>query len=316
MMYKILGGDQKEYGPVPSEQIRLWIAEGRASGSTLAQAEDSSDWKTLAAFPEFAEALASQFSSLLAPKLLADDLGSPDGLGPNLRIGDCLNRAWVLLRTHLRPLLLASVLVWCMSTVTLLVPIFGGIFNLAISGALFGGLFLFFLKWMRGQTPGIADVFAGFSLAFAQLTLGGIVSQLLTSIGVILCFLPGIYLTIAWVFALPLIIDKRMNFWPAMELSRRVVTRRWFQVFGLMVLAYLPLFLFHLYRFFRISSAAYGLAGSGSLFDPNQLTQISKLSASLNFYYQVILLFNLPFATAALMYAYEDIFKERPDRTA
>ena len=28
-MYKIIGGDQKEYGPIGAEQIRQWIAEGR-----------------------------------------------------------------------------------------------------------------------------------------------------------------------------------------------------------------------------------------------------------------------------------------------
>jgi hypothetical protein len=28
-MYKILGIDNKEYGPVSAEQVRTWIAEGR-----------------------------------------------------------------------------------------------------------------------------------------------------------------------------------------------------------------------------------------------------------------------------------------------
>ena len=52
-MYKILGGDRREYGPVTAEQIRQWIAEGRANSSTLAKAEDSPEWKPLSTFPEF-----------------------------------------------------------------------------------------------------------------------------------------------------------------------------------------------------------------------------------------------------------------------
>ena len=30
-MYKILGADQKEYGPVTAEELRIWIAQGRAA---------------------------------------------------------------------------------------------------------------------------------------------------------------------------------------------------------------------------------------------------------------------------------------------
>lgn len=55
-MYKIIGGDHKEYGPVNAEQIRQWIAEGRASAQTQVQAEGSADWRPLSAYPEFMSA--------------------------------------------------------------------------------------------------------------------------------------------------------------------------------------------------------------------------------------------------------------------
>lgn len=55
-MYKIVGGDQKEYGPISSEQVREWIAQGRANAQTLASFEGSA-WKPLSTFPEFADAL-------------------------------------------------------------------------------------------------------------------------------------------------------------------------------------------------------------------------------------------------------------------
>ena len=56
-MFKILGSDQKEYGPVSADQIRQWIAQGRANSQTKAQAPGTTDWKPLADFPEFADAL-------------------------------------------------------------------------------------------------------------------------------------------------------------------------------------------------------------------------------------------------------------------
>jgi hypothetical protein len=58
-MYKILGGDQKEYGPVTAEQVRDWIVQRRANAQTMVQAENSTEWKPLSACPEFASALTA-----------------------------------------------------------------------------------------------------------------------------------------------------------------------------------------------------------------------------------------------------------------
>ncbi len=57
-MYKIIGADQKEYGPITAEQIRQWIAEGRVNGQTQVQDAAGGDWKPLASVPELAAALA------------------------------------------------------------------------------------------------------------------------------------------------------------------------------------------------------------------------------------------------------------------
>jgi uncharacterized protein DUF4190/uncharacterized protein DUF4339 len=53
-MYKILGADGRQYGPVTAEQLRRWIIEGRANASTQTLAEGSHEWKRLGSLPEFA----------------------------------------------------------------------------------------------------------------------------------------------------------------------------------------------------------------------------------------------------------------------
>ncbi len=53
-MYKIIGADGQQYGPVSAEQVRRWIAENRANAHTLLQPEGAADWKALSTFPEFA----------------------------------------------------------------------------------------------------------------------------------------------------------------------------------------------------------------------------------------------------------------------
>ena len=56
-MYKILGADGKEYGPVTVDQIRKWISEGRANRETMAQQPGDSAWKPLGQFSDFADLL-------------------------------------------------------------------------------------------------------------------------------------------------------------------------------------------------------------------------------------------------------------------
>jgi TM2 domain-containing membrane protein YozV len=56
-MYKIVGVDGQQYGPVSAEELRRWIADKRANAQTLAQAEGGPEWKPLGSFSEFASEL-------------------------------------------------------------------------------------------------------------------------------------------------------------------------------------------------------------------------------------------------------------------
>jgi hypothetical protein len=60
-MYKILGADQKEYGPITADTLQQWIAERRANGQTMVCLDGATEWKPLAAFPEFSGALNKTF---------------------------------------------------------------------------------------------------------------------------------------------------------------------------------------------------------------------------------------------------------------
>lgn len=53
-MYKLIGADGQQYGPVSAEQIRRWLAENRLNASSLLQAEGSQEWKALGSVAEFA----------------------------------------------------------------------------------------------------------------------------------------------------------------------------------------------------------------------------------------------------------------------
>jgi len=51
-MYKIIGADGKEYGPISVDQLRQWLNEGRVNAQSKVLAEGATEWKTLADIPE------------------------------------------------------------------------------------------------------------------------------------------------------------------------------------------------------------------------------------------------------------------------
>jgi uncharacterized membrane protein len=147
--------------------------------------------------------------------------------------------------------------------------------GLLLSYVLLAGLDWMFLKLIRGQVTGFEDAFAGFKSAFVQLMLFSLVSQSLTLVGLLFCVLPGIYLILIWlIFGPLLVLDKGFDFWPAMEVSRKVVNRHFWKVL-----------------LFALVSLLVLLAGI--------------------LFFVVGFFVALPLVTAATVYAYEDIFGSR-----
>ena len=281
-MYKIIGADQREYGPVPVEQVRKWIAEGRANAQTKAWSEGSSEWKTLADFPEFADLLTAKGGVALLPP---PKIGAPDAdklaaeiIARDYRvdIGDCFSRSWNLVRDNFWLLVGATAVALVIGSLLWFVPALGIPAAVFLALVFQGGLQWLFLKRVRGEPADMGDVFAGFSLAFVPLLLAGIVVHVLVGIGLALCIVPGLYLIVAWRMFVPLlIVDQGLEFWPAMELSRKVVTKHWWQCFGLLLLA-----------------ALVGLLGLLGCI--------------------VGIFFTMPIAVGATVYAYLDIFGAQP----
>jgi len=242
-MFTIIGADGKEYGPVSADQVKGWITAGRANGQTKVKREGSSDWKSLADIAEFAGLFGgtppppvpfAAPAGPVDPKAYAADLIAR---APKLLIGDTIGRSWELLKANFWPLVGVTLVIFLIQAVLGAIPIVGAIAGMLLGGVFGGGLYYYYLRSLRGQPAEFGDAFAGFSLAFVPLMLGGLVSGLLTGVGLLCLIIPGIYLAIAWCFTIPLIIDQKLEFWTAMEVSRQLVTTQWWRVFGLAILA-------------------------------------------------------------------------------
>lgn len=79
--YRMIGADGREYGPIPADQLRQWIKEGRADRFTQIRPEGESWWKPLGQFAEFADLLPASASLPAQP---ASSAGGPASSQPPL----------------------------------------------------------------------------------------------------------------------------------------------------------------------------------------------------------------------------------------
>ncbi len=110
--------------------------------------------------------------------------------------------------------------------------------NLVISAPLMAGFFIVAFKLIKGQSTTFGDFFRGFD-RFVPLFLANLVMSIFIAIGFLLLIIPGIYLAVSYLFTIPLIVERKFDFWEAMESSRRLITKNWFTFFGLAILLFL-----------------------------------------------------------------------------
>lgn len=111
---------------------------------------------------------------------------------------------------------------------------------LAVVMPFVGGIVVMCLKQIQGREVAFGDLFSVFNKTL-PLFLAAVLINILVSLGFLLLILPGIYLGVCYLLVVPLIIDRDLGVWEAMEASRKAITKRWFSVFGLYLLLLLIL---------------------------------------------------------------------------
>ncbi len=116
-----------------------------------------------------------------------------------------------------------------------IIGVLGWVFQLVItvvSLPMSYALLIMAMRHANGKPVSAGEVFRHFG-SILSLLVAYILEVILITIGLMLLVLPGIYLMFAYMYAMPLIIEKKMGPWHAMEVSRRALTRVWFRFFGL-----------------------------------------------------------------------------------
>ncbi len=107
--------------------------------------------------------------------------------------------------------------------------------TLSVAGYPFmAGLMLIGIRHSAGLPVDFKMAFSCFGYIL-PIVIASFLVSLLSVLGFMLLIIPGIYLSVAYLLVVPLIIDKEMGPWQAMEASRKAIQRHWFKVFGLYI---------------------------------------------------------------------------------
>lgn len=76
-MYHVIGGDGKEYGPIPLDQVKQWISEGRLNTRSLVRNALTGERRPVAQWPELGDNLLPPIQPLAAQTTENPAVGSP-----------------------------------------------------------------------------------------------------------------------------------------------------------------------------------------------------------------------------------------------
>ncbi|MCE1225853.1 MAG: zinc-ribbon domain-containing protein [Geobacteraceae bacterium] len=191
-----------------------------------------------------------------------------------VEIGSCISEGWQMVKGSMGIVVGASLLAYMAFMISCMIPYLGTLATLFLTGPFMGGIWWFYIRKTRGESATVGDAFGGFGPRFVQLMLAGLVKILIMWGVMLVAFIPVIlfiglggilnrtysmaappsvamiivgvffvligfaamtYLSVSWLFLFPLVIDKNVPFWPAFQLSRKMVAKQWWMTFLLTI---------------------------------------------------------------------------------
>ncbi len=115
--------------------------------------------------------------------------------------------------------------VWIVAA--LLYAVICGFVPVILQGPLNAGFMILAFKKIAGRSPQMADFFRGFNF-FVPALVACLLIAVIVMAGTLLCVIPGIVAAAALNFTYCFIVDKRMDFWPAIQASHAIVKQDYF----------------------------------------------------------------------------------------
>lgn len=140
--------------------------------------------------------------------------------------GRWIGEGWEIVKADLGTYVLMALVFFLLSSVPF------------IQGALIAGFHIFTMKKLAGRRAEFADLFQGFNF-FLHTFVASLLIGVFVFLGFLFLIIPGIIIAAMYKFTYLFIVDKRMEFWPAMKASHAVVKNDYFGFTMFLILAFL-----------------------------------------------------------------------------
>lgn len=137
--------------------------------------------------------------------------------GVQAHTGHWIGAGWSLVKADLGTFMLLS----------LLFVVLNGFVPILLQGSLIAGFCIVCTKKLLYGRFEIGDLFKGFNF-FIPALVASLLITVFTFIGTIFCIIPGLVIAAMYQFTYLFIIDKKMDFWPAMQASHALVKNDYF----------------------------------------------------------------------------------------
>lgn len=143
----------------------------------------------------------------------------------DINIGNWISRAWDMVTEDLGSFIILGLIY------SVIIGVTSGtvIGEFLVIGPLSVGFFFVIFEKIRGKDINIGDIAKGFNF-FVAAVLSNILISIFTGIGFVFCIIPGIIIAALYLFAPAFIVEKKLDFWEAMEASRKLVKDHLFEM--------------------------------------------------------------------------------------
>jgi len=125
--------------------------------------------------------------------------------------------SWQIFKSGWQVYVLTALVFMVINMLAQVIP-FGGII---VSGPMVCGMFLVISDHLEGRGYELGRLFGGFAF-FVQAFSSSLLIFIFTVAGLMLLVIPGLVIGSWYIFTYLFIIDRKMDFWPAMEASRKL----------------------------------------------------------------------------------------------
>ncbi len=143
----------------------------------------------------------------------------------DINIGNWISRAWDLITDDLGTFVILG-FIWLIIVGVTCGTVVG---EFLVMGPLTVGLFLVIFERLRGKEANIGDIAKGFNF-FVAAVLANILVWVFIGFGFLFCIIPAFIIGALYIFTPAFIADKNLDFWEAMEASRKVAKEHLFEM--------------------------------------------------------------------------------------